>query len=70
MSDIDLDSDTSFIEENFSDDELNEDELNEDELDSIDDVCTDRDRDQLGVFAEFQGRLTELLGVCEGVRHD
>ena len=40
------------------------------EMESIDDGSTDRDRDQLGVFAEYQGRIMELFSVSAGVRHD
>ena len=40
------------------------------EMESINDGSTDRDRDQLGVFAEYQGRIMELFSVSAGVRHD
>ena len=40
------------------------------ETESIDDGSTDRDRDQLGVFGEYQGRIMELFSVSAGVRHD
>ena len=40
------------------------------ETESIDDGSTDRDRDQLGFFAEYQGRIMELLSLSAGVRHD
>ena len=40
------------------------------ERESIDDGTFDRDRDQLGVFAEYQGRLTEALTLTAGARWD
>jgi vitamin B12 transporter len=40
------------------------------ETESIDDGTFDRDRDQLGVFAEYQGRLSDALTVTAGARWD
>jgi len=40
------------------------------EIESIDDGSLDRDRNQTGVFAEYQGRLTDALTVTAGVRRD
>jgi vitamin B12 transporter len=40
------------------------------EIESIDDGSFDRDRDQTGVFAEYQGKLTDGLTLTAGARWD
>jgi vitamin B12 transporter len=40
------------------------------ETESIDDGIVDRDRDQIGVFAEYQGRFAEALTLTAGLRWD
>lgn len=40
------------------------------ETESIDDGSTDRDRDQTGIYGEYQGRLSDKLTLTAGVRSD
>ncbi len=40
------------------------------ETESIDDGVVDRDRDQTGIYAEYQGRFADALTITAGLRHD
>jgi vitamin B12 transporter len=40
------------------------------ETESIDDGSTDRDRDQTGIYGEYQGRFSDKLTLTAGVRSD